>query len=75
MWCMVPKIQDATDSVFFFFSFLAFYPCPNNTENQNFEKMEKIYENITILHMHHKWNHMMHGSWNMERDRQNLLSF
>ena len=55
--------------------FLPFYP-PNNPKNQNFEKMKKTPGDIIILHMCTiNDNHMMYGSWDMERDRQNFLSF
>ena len=58
--------------------FLLFYhsplPPPKNLKNQNFEKMSKSGD--IILHM---WttndDHMMYGSWDMEHDRQNFLSF
>ena len=49
---------------FFVFSdhFLPFYP-PNNPKNQNFEKMNKIPEDIIILHMCTKnCDQMMYGS-------------
>ena len=50
--------------------FLHFYPL-NNPENQNFEKMKKIPGDIIILHMCTiNQNHMMYGSWDMERERQ-----
>ena len=66
---------------------LPFYP-PNNPENQNFEKMKKMPVDIIILHMKkmpgniiisHKCtindNYMMYDSWDIKRDRQNVLSF
>ena len=48
----------------------------NNPKNENFEKMKKTPGDIIILHkctMNN--NHMMHGSCDMKRDRQNFLSF
>ena len=55
--------------------FLPFYP-PMDPENQNFEKMKKTPEDIIILHKCTiNDNHMMYGSWDMKRDRQNFLSF
>ena len=55
--------------------FLPFYP-PNNPKNQNFEKMKKTPGDIIILHMCTiNDNHMMYGSWDMEHDRLNFLSF
>ena len=47
-----------------------------DSENQNFEKMKKISEDIIILQM---WtindSHMMYGSSDMEDARQKFLSF
>ena len=55
--------------------FLHFYP-PNNPKNQNFEKMKKPPRDIITLHMCTiNENHMIYGSWDMERDGQNFLSF
>ena len=55
--------------------FLPFYP-PNNPKNQNFERMKKAAGDIIILHRCTiNDNHMMHGSWNIERGGQNFLSF
>ena len=61
---MVPEIWSVTDKTFFFIldSFLPFYP-PNNPENPNFEKMEKMPGNIIILHMCTiNDSHIIHGS-------------
>ena len=55
--------------------FCPFTP-PNNPKNQNIEKMKKTPGDIIILHMcTTDDNHMMNGSWDMERDGQNVLSF
>ena len=55
--------------------FLPFY-LPNNPRNINFEKIKKTPGDITILHMCTiSDNHMMYGSWDIERDRQNFLLF
>ena len=49
---------------------------PDDPENQNFEKLKKSPGDIIILHMSTiNDNHMMYGSWDMERDGQNLFSF
>ena len=49
---------------------------PNNSKNQNFEKMKKPPADIITLHMCTiNDNHMMHGSWVIERDQHNFLSF
>ena len=73
---MVPEIWSATDRIFVILDrFLPFY-LPNDPENQNFEKMKKIPEHITILQMCTiNDSHMMNGSWNMECNGQNFLSF
>ena len=53
----------------------AFLP-PNNLENENFEKMKKMPEDIinsdkcTINN-----NHMMYDSWDTKSDRQNFFHF
>ena len=55
--------------------FFSFYPS-NNLKNQNFEKTKKTPGDIIILHMCTiNDDHMIYGSWDMERDRQNFLSF
>ena len=54
--------------------FLPFYP--PNPKNQNFEEIKKTHGNIIILHMCPiNDNHTMYGSWNIEHDQQNFLSF
>ena len=53
--------------------FLPFYS-PSNPKNPNFEKMKIRPGDIITLHMHTKnENHMIYGSWGMERE--NVLSF
>ena len=48
----------------------------DNPKNQNFEKMKKLPGDIILFHMCTiNDNHMMYGSWDMEHDRQNFLSF
>ena len=62
---------------FFFIldSFLPFYPT-NNPKNKNLEKRRKTPGDPIILHMCTiNDNHMMYGSWDMERNRHNFLSF
>ena len=50
--------------------FFPSYP-PNNQKNQNFEKMKILPGDIIILHMCTiNDNHMMHGSWDNERNRK-----
>ena len=53
-----------------------FYPFspPDNQESQNFEKLKKPPADIIILHICTiNNNHMMYGSWGIERDRQNFF--
>ena len=55
--------------------FLPFYST-NKPKNQNFEKMKKSLGDIIILHLSTtNDNHIVYGSWDMEFNRQNLLSF
>ena len=55
--------------------FLPFYPL-TTAKKKNFEKLKKASRDIIILHMCTLNNiHMMYGSWDMERDGQNFLSF
>ena len=56
-------------------SFFALLP-PKIPKNQNFEKMKNIAGHKIILQMSTiNDNHMMYGSRDMERERQNFLSF
>ena len=68
-------LRHETQNTIFFVIFNYFFLPPNNPENQNFEKMErKKARDITIFHMSTmNDNHMMYGSWNMKRDRQNFF--
>ena len=81
IWCMVPEIWSVTDRIFChfgpFFALLAPSPLPpDNSKNPNFEKMKKLLGDIIIFHMCTiNDNDMMHGSWDMEHDGQNFLSF
>ena len=55
--------------------FLHFYP-PNNSKNQNFEKMKKTPGDIITWHMRTiNDNHMIYGSWDIKHDRHYFLSF
>ena len=68
---MVPEIWSVTDIIFCRFGpFLALLPS-HNPKNLNFEKMPG---DIIILYVYHKYNHMMHGSWDMEKTDK-ILSF
>ena len=74
IWCMVPEILCTKDRTFCHFGlFFALVP-PNNSEDQNFEKMEKTTGGIIILNMRTiNENHMMYDSWDMEHDRQDFF--
>ena len=57
-------------------SFFALYSPPKNPKNQNFEKMKTIAGDIITLHKFIKNHNPMRNSfWDLEWDRQNILSF
>ena len=72
-----PEIWSVTDRIFCHFGpFFVFFYYPNNPKNQSFEKRKQTSGNIIILHMCIiNDNHMMYGSSDMKRDRQNFLLF
>ena len=73
IWCMVLEIKDTTE---LFCHFGPFFDPPNNPKNQNFYKKKSMPENIIILYLCAINDvRMMYGSWNMECERQNFLSF
>ena len=73
IWNLKYKIQQ-TEILVILDHFLPFQP-PDNLENQNFN-IEKNTWRYYLTHLHHKWEwYMMYGSWDMEHDRQNFLSF
>ena len=73
IWCMLPEMWSVTEIFAILGHCLPFYQ-PNNLKNQNFEKTKKIPRDI-ILHLcATNSNHMIHGSWDMVRSRQNILS-
>ena len=73
---MLPEIWSVTDIFFVTLGhYLPFYP-NNNLENQNFEKMKKTPEDITLLQMCTiNQNNMMYNSWDIRHDGQNHFSF
>ena len=76
IWCMVPEIWSTTGKLFHHFRLLFALLPPNNPKNQNFEKMKKTTGDIIILHRCAiNDNHTMYGSWDMEHEGQNFLSF
>ena len=50
-------------------------PFPNTLQNQNFGKMKKRPGDIILQLCTTNDDHMMYGSWDMECDGQNFLSF
>ena len=77
IWCMVPEIKTTTDRILSFWNVFCTFSS-NNPKNQNFEKMKKkSLETLSfytcVLTMYD--NHMMYGSWDIECNRQDFLSF
>ena len=76
IWCMVPEILSMTGRIFCHFGPFFALLAPNNTKKQNFEKIKKSPGDVLILHMCTiNESHMMYGSWDIECNRQNYLSF
>ena len=79
IWCMVSEIWSKTDIIFCHLGpFFALLPPPPLTTRKIkiLKKWEKTPGYIIILHMCTiNDNHMMYGSWDMEHDRHNFLSF
>ena len=77
-WSMVPETLNETEFFVILRYFLSFY-LSNNLNNQNFENMKKTKKkpgDIIILHLYTtNENHTMYGSWDVEHDRLNFLSF
>ena len=80
-WCTVPVIRSETGRIFVILGyFLPFQP-PDNLEIKilklkNRKKKKKTFRDIIMIHICIiNDNHMMYGSWDMERHRQNFLSF
>ena len=73
-WFLRYRVQQ-TEFVVIVDHFLLVYP-PLDSESQNFEKTKKTPGDIIILQICAIIdNHMMYGSWDIERDGQNFLSF
>ena len=69
-------VWSATNNFLSFWTVFCPFTSPKDLENENFEKTRKKPGEIIILHMCTiNDNHMIYGSWDMERHRQNLLSF
>ena len=78
-WSIVPEVWSTTNRIFVILDpSLHFYPHGNNLKNQTLDKNRKntCLGDIIILHMCTIYeNHMMYGSWYMEHNRHNFLSF
>ena len=48
---------------------------PTDPENQNLEQKKKMVRDIILQMCTRNDNHMMYGSWDMECDRHDFLSF
>ena len=81
IWCMVPETRGATDRIFchlyHFLPFTSLPPAPlapillTTRKIKILKKWKKTPYDITILHMRNKnEDHMTHGSWDAEHDRQ-----
>ena len=66
--------RDGQNFLSFWTFYLHFYP-PNNPKNQNLKKWKTAWSIITLQMCTINDNHMMYGSWDMECNRQNFLSF
>ena len=76
LWCMVPEIWSATDRIFCQYGLFFALFSPMDPENQNFEKMNKTFEDTIILKMFIiNDSHMIYGFSDMECNRQIFLSF
>ena len=54
--------------------FLPFQP-PDNPENKNFKFGKNTWRYYHFTHLYHKWQSYNYGSWDMEHNRKNFLSF
>ena len=77
LWGTVPEVQSETNYFGILGHFLPFTsPPPNNSENQNFQKMKKASGDVIILNsFNKKHNQMMYTYSDMESERHNFLSF
>ena len=57
IWCTVPEIWSETDKFFYYFgSFFALSPPPDDPKHQNFEKNENPGDIFLLyIHVYHKW--------------------
>ena len=74
-WCLVPGIWRVTDRIFYHFGSFFALP-PSNQKIRILKNWKKTPTDIIILHMCTiNDNHMMYGSWDMEHNGHNFLSF
>ena len=75
-WCMVPGISSAMDIIFCHFRlFFALLPNQQPKKRKILKKWKSTWD-IIILHMCTiNDSHIMYGSWDMEHDGQDFLSF
>ena len=73
IWSTVPEIRrDRQNFLSFWAIFCPFIP-PDIPENKNFKIEENTWGYYNFTHLHHRWQ--SYGSWGMEHNRQNFLSF
>ena len=76
IWCMVPEIWSAMDRIFCNFrSFFALLPQQQPQKRNILKKWKNTWGYYHFTHVYHKWSHIMYGSWDMEHDGHNFLSF
>ena len=73
IWCTIAEIRSEMDRIFCHFGPFFAHSAPWKIK---ILKLKKTSGDIIILHICTiNDNHMMYGSWDMERNRQNFLSF
>ena len=73
IWFLKYKVRQ-TESFVILDHFLPFQP-PNNPENQNLKIEKNTWRHCHFTNFHDKWQSYDVCSWDMERNRQNFLSF
>ena len=73
---MVPEILGTKDRIFVILHHFVPFDPPNYQKNQNLEKIKTAPGDIIILNLCTTYDdHMMYGSWYMERDSRMLCNF
>ena len=76
IWCMVPETRSATDRILSFWTVFCPFTPLRAQKIKSLKKWKKHVKDIIILQMCTvNDNHLMHGSWDMECNGQNFLSF